>query len=552
VNALLDRLPVPIADAARAAWGEGVDFVRRFDPAYRHSQAEIARNRDAALARMRDLGCDTAAAFSGTVLIDGSWYNPNYWWRLTLLRRALGTSKAREVGFLGRYQQRASRKTMRDLGVGAFVRYADFRPGNADARRQAEALVAAAAGPDDVGKWQLPDGYPAACAYDTFLKNLRTAEVDPRDPRLPALVCELLVSLEASKRLLDAVKPTLVVLSSAINFDCGTLAWIAAQRGIPVVALYGCFGVARFWKVLPGDGIFRPLDGLTAAEMDALPAPVAQALADVGRDYIRKRLAGQTTDHGAVYAFGVSDQKIDRAALAEQFGWDPAKPIVAVYAANWFDYPKSFGASQFRDFLDWIAFTLEQAAANRDVNWLFRPHPCDEWYGGITLDDLVSDRGLPNVRLSPKRWNGAAVMAIADGVVTMHGTAAIEYSCLGKPALIADQGWYDRSGFAVASADRAAYKAALLKCDWLGIDMQERQRRAEIFAGWFFGHPDWQGRLLVDDDFRQNKLWADFLPLIAANGPALAAECDAIAAWYRAPASHLHSFKMRRSAAFAA
>ncbi len=547
----IDKLPAPVAGLARTTWDCAARLARSFDPRFRRMQAEISTLREPALARMCELAAGPTSPFEGTVLIDGTWYNPNYWWRLTLLRRALGTAGAREIGLLGRYQAAAARHAFGAMGISRTADFTKYREVSGELERQADALISGSKTPDDILDWRLPEQFPAACAYDAFLKNLRVAAVDPRDGRLRGNVVDLLASLAAARRLLDETRPSLVLLSSAINYECGSIAWVAAQRGIPVVVLYGCFGVPRFWKVLPGDGIFRPLDSISASDMDRLPVEKRDALAELGRRYIHTRLTGGTRDHGAIYAFGVSDQKVDRQAIAAQFGWDHRKPIVAVYAANWFDYPKSFGAVQFRDFLDWISFTLDLAAKNSDVNWIFRPHPCDEWYGGITLDDLVSDRGFENVRLSPKRWNGAAMIAAADAVVTMHGTAAIEYSCLGKPALIADRGWYDASGFAISTRDRQDYSRALTDCDWLRTDMRERSRRAEIFAGWFFGHPGWQAEFMTDDDFRKDELWGQFGRLSGAMPGELDMECRAIREWYESGAVHLHSFKMERAGAFA-
>jgi hypothetical protein len=548
----MNGLAIPIIDAARVVWDGAAALRRRLDPRHRQRDAAIDRERQAALAAFSQIASGAPTRFDGTVLIDGSWYNPNYWWRLTLLRRALGTGAAREVGFLGKYQRRASARDFNALGISEILRHADFQPRDASlARALARELLGATASAEDVLKWELPFGYPAACAYDGILKHQRTAAVDPRDPWLRRYVVELIQSLEASSQLLDEVRPSLVLLSSAINFECGTLAWIAAQRGIPVVVLYGCFGVPRFWKVLPGDGIYKPLDGITAPEMDALPGPIQDALALAGRKYMDLRFAGGTRDHGAVYAFGVSDKKIDRAAFFDMYGWNPDKPIVAVYAANWFDFPKSFGGVQFRDFLDWINTTIDCAGANSGVNWLFRPHPCDEWYGGITLHDVVSDRGWPHVKLTPPRWNGAAVMNLADAVVTMHGTAAIEYSCFGKPALIADRGWYHEAGFALQAADRRSYAEALGRRWWDGVDMPARKRRAEIFAGWFFCHPAWQDSLVVDDDFRALELWKQFAALLRDSGHLVDAECKTIRDWFASDVTHLHSFKMAHATSFA-
>ena len=549
---LINALPYPIARAARIAINGTRNLHKLVSPNERHRARKIRKSRNTAEVFFKELAQSSPHRFKGTVLIDGSWINPNFWWRLTLARRALGTAHTHEVGYLGKFQRQISSETFQAIGVDQVVRHDDYFPDHhRQAIQQATALISNAQSSDDVLNWELPYGYPAACAYDGILKHQKSAEVDLKDPDLVKYTTQLLLSLEASSQLLDEVKPQILLLSSAINFESGTLAWIASQRNIEVVVIYGCFGVPRFWKVTPDNGIFKPLDTITADEMDALVPETQDRLARVGRSYMQSRLSGQTQDHGAIYAFGVSNVRVSREGLCQEYGWDPQKPIVSVYASNWFDFPKSFGATQFRDFLDFIKATLDKASDTTSVNWLFRPHPCDEWYGGVTLKDLVKADGLDHVKLTPKRWKGDDVMRLSDAVVTMHGTAAIEYASLGKPVLIADQGWYHKAGFAKWVETREAYLNNLSMPWWEGLDLDERKKRSEIFAGWFFCHPDWQQDLLVDDDFRNQELWSQFPNLVDGKMDILERECQSIRDWINSDQPHYHSFKMKSTTAYA-
>lgn len=482
------------------------------------------------------------------VLVDAMYDNPNYWVRYALLRAALGLAGTHEVGVLGPYRARQCGRTLRRLGIAERLRITDLHGDRARHRARASQLLAGTRTPDDILAWTLPGDVPADFLYDGLLKRQRAAEVDVRDPRLTTHVAEALASIEAAERLLRSRRFDLIVLSHAVNVQFAALAWLATSRGIPVVLAQGHYGVPRFVKLLAPEDVYDTNDRPKAADGDALPAHRAAMLAAAGRAYLDRRLAGGTDDLGARYAFQRASQGVTRQALAERFGWDPERPIIGVYASNWFDFPHGCGMTQFRDFLDWMRATLDVALANRHVNWLFKAHPCDEWYGGVTLADLVPPlEGHGHVRLVPGEWNGSALLHALDGVVTVHGTAGIEYAAAGKPVLVADRGWYHDFGFVRWPRSRAEYVQALATDWWKDLDLEATTRRARIFAGWYFTRPTWQGGLVLEDDPQQGSIYRTAPRLLTADPDALRRELETIRAWFDSRSRHYHTYKMSQA-----
>jgi hypothetical protein len=201
--------------------------------------------------------------------------------------------------------------------------------------------------------------------------------------------------------------------------------------------------------------------------------------------------------------------------------------------------------SYFRDFLDWTQATLSAAQGQRRVNWLFKAHPCDQWYGGVTLADLMPPLDANgHVQLAPMNWNGSAVLDAMDAVVTYHGTVGIEAAAAGKPVLVADRGWYHDAGFVTWPRSREEYLNALGADWWKAIDLHATRRRAQVFAGWYFGRPSWQRGFILDDDSAQASIYARLPRLFAENGEPLRRELDTIRAWYDSDRRHYHTFKM--------
>ena len=523
----------------------GVAIARLLTPETLHKSYGHTRSRRRGEAALADFMASAEPRFGGAVLVDGMWDNPNYWIRYALFRAAVGSAGGREIGVVGTHRARQGRRTLERFGVGRTVQILDLRGDMAAHRREAWRMLAATTTPGDVLEWRLPEGVPADFVYDGILKRQRAASVDLQDGRLVEYVTEALASIAAARRLLDSDRFELLLLSHAVNFQFAALAWIAARRRIPVVLLYGNYGVPRYVKLHRVEDLYDTTNRPTGAELDALPEGRQDALAAVGSAYLEKRLAGGTDDMGARYAYQKAGANVSRAALVERFGWDPARPIVGVYASNWFDFPHPCGMTHFRDFLDWTEATLGAAQGQRGVNWLFKAHPCDQWYGGVTLSDLMPplDAG-GHVQLAPTDWNGSAVLDAVDAIVTYHGTIGIEAAAAGKPVLVADRGWYHDAGFVTWPGSRDEYLNALAGDWWKAVDLHATRRRAQVFAGWYFGRPAWQRGFVLADDTVQAPIYAQVPRLLTENPEAIGRELDTIRAWFASDRRHYHTYKM--------
>ena len=125
------------------------------------------------------------------------------------------------------------------------------------------------------------------------------------------------------------------------------------------------------------------------------------------------------------------------------------EPVIVIYTHCWFDCPHAFGMDRFRDFEDWVLTTYKSIIENTNFIWLFRAHPGEDWYGGITLKDILPKDLPDHIFILPKQLSGKSVMKIASGLITYHGTSAIEYASCGKPVIVADKGWYHQADFVI-------------------------------------------------------------------------------------------------------
>lgn len=397
--------------------------------------------------------------------------------------------------------------------------------------------------------WNLPTNFPAATLYDHVLKRQRKASIVLSDPMIEDYVADVLSAIAAAEQHLDTYRPDLLLLSHTINPMGASLAWVAAQRGISCITLFGIYGLPRYWRINAPSDFWDCMDRPSGHDIDALSPAKAEALAAIGKTYLERRLSGQTNDLGSQFAFAQGSLP-DRKMLADLYGWTEDRPVIAVYASNWFDYPHAMGMTRFRDFLDWVLATKEAAVASNHAYWLFRPHPVDQWYGGITLKDVLPATMAPHVRLAPMEWSGMAVTQMADALVTYHGTAGIEYAALGKPVLVADRGWYHDCGFVVFPKSRTEYLSMLTGPWWNAISPSVAANRAQIFAGWYFCAPLWQNGLVLEDDSKQNKLHAGIIRRLQDYPDAVEHEISTIRDWFLSGERMYHTYKMGHAEAY--
>lgn len=485
-----------------------------------------------------------------SVLVDGMWDNPNYWQRLTVVRRGLRLTKSQETGIIGKYSRERVRGIFRIFGVRRYwdvEKSANLLRDTGEARRMLEGVECA----DDFMKLRLPLGFPSQLVYDEILKRQRAGVLDINDRRLPSYVATAVACIRSAERYFAGHDISLVILSHALGYTYGSIAWAAIKKGIPVVVLYGDFGHSKFIKLSSESDIFRYPERPEAIDMETIGEDQKEKLERVGLQQINARISGKTNDTGSIYAYQKRIESVDSTIICEKYGWDTSKPIVGVYCSNWYDFPHASGLTEFRDFVDWTESTMEVAKEVKDVNWLFKAHPCDDWYGRINgkkLIDMVGEIDSDNIQLADKSWNGKELISSLTGVVTCHGTIGMEATVMEKPVLVPYQGWYGHAGFVQVAKSKKEYFELLRTNWWEGMSKKENKRLASEFAGWQYCIPDWYGNCIFKDDAEQDNIYSELESFLEINSSSLIKESEEVALWMdSSDDAYFHVYTMKKA-----
>lgn len=269
------------------------------------------------------------------------------------------------------------------------------------------------------------------------------------------LVFRALFNFHASHTLFCRHNVRAVVTSHNVYAEFGILCRIAHWHGaaiflkdMDVFRVYGAQSnvYEHFLRVSPEE----LQDGL------ADPTVVTRA-----EDYFNRRMNGAIDQVDLNNAYG-NKQAYEKTLLLDMFGADPYKKTVFVLAHAFSDAPHVGGKLAFDDYYDWLRHTLRQLSSNRDLNVFVKPHPSSYMWGengGVEM--LLQELGTTNIHVTPSDFSTLSIKSIADYVVTARGTAGLEFSGLGIPAITCGEGFYSGFGIAFEYLDRDGYFNAL-------------------------------------------------------------------------------------------
>ena len=478
-----------------------------------------------------------------SLLLDGGFYNLGYFYRLQLIRSALKSSQIKEHAFIWDCNIKVCRNFLNSIGIKNIHSLENKLDKNLI--NKAQELIQKINSNSDLIKIKLPHLIPGEYLYDMILKNQRKGSVDINDKNLKEYIYKFLCWIKFSEDLLNKSAPDILLLSHSISCQSAPMAWIASKRGIPTIILGGGFGTPRFWKIIKSTDIFCGTGRPVKNDFKNTPNHKKAKLSFVGKDYLSKRISGKSSDLGARYAYQKKTKDISELAINKK-----ERKIVAIYSSALFDFPHCYGMKRFNDMLDWLKLTIEKASLNENIIWLLKPHPIEQWYGGDKLSDFINFKLPENIILLPYSYSGKDVLNISDGLVTFHGTSAIEYAAMGKPVLVPDRGWYHDCDFVLFPKSRQDY-ANLLTQNWLKyIDVEKAKKNAELFAGIFYGIPRWQKNLILPDD-ADREILREKLPDIVKNQKKIIhKEVSLIRKWINSESKVYHIFKIEKNKVF--
>ena len=141
-------------------------------------------------------------------------------------------------------------------------------------------------------------------------------------------------------------------------------------------------------------------------------------------------------------------------------------------------------------------------------------------------------------------WDPISLLDAVSAIVTCFGSIGVEATCLGKPVLVADHGWYSHLGFVRTAPSANSFLALLADEWWKQMDMTAARERALVVSALFWGVPEWQGNFILQDDSLQDALFSRIPEIVLENRGAAEREIEELRNWYQSDQVNIHHYKM--------
>lgn len=169
---------------------------------------------------------------------------------------------------------------------------------------------------------------------------------------------------------------------------------------------------------------------------------------------------------------------------------DCSKPLVVIFAHVFADAPHSSEQLLFHDYYHWLDQTLQFIATIQDVNWLVKPHPAGKVYSEQGEVEKLVEKARKhaktnNLFIFPEKVTSANLSEWADAIVTVQGTAGIEFACFGLPVILAGKAFYSEEGFTFDPTSRENYFSLLSNIATLPSLTSEQIRQAKLIYSAF-------------------------------------------------------------------
>ena len=352
----------------------------------------------------------------------------------------------------------------------------------------------------------------------------RSGMLDRADPEVAAATHAFRITSAimeiAAERLLDRVRPDVVVLLNGKFIEERRIADAARRRGIRVFTYE--IGTQRGTVVCSTDS------DIPAVELNIDDLWAARADIDLGQDEERELDVALAARRGG----GGGSQQYYRAVRGVDRATD--RPLVAVFTNVSWDTAvigKDAGAGSMFEWLDDIL----AAAEGSPFEIVVRVHPAETRLPALVTREQVAvllqgrQQSLPtNVRVVPPEepLDTYALIDAADAVMVFSSTVGLEAAALGKPVAVAGGTHYRGRGFTLDLTNRGEVAGLLRDDAWMSAD-QARTARARRYAHAFLCRAMVPFRAVEDESFGDPVFRYDSVAELAAGRDA---ELDAICA----------------------
>lgn len=329
--------------------------------------------------------------------------------------------------------------------------------------------------------------------YDTYIRMIDGKYSPQKDFKLFKFIVTAINNYKAATKVFDNNNVGYLVVADKCYLNHGILYRVAVQRGI------NTFLPVKELKLIHQDNIYTHIyhPELSLKEMSDKLSEV-----DFDREvetYFKARFSGNI-DQIDVLSSYKNKKMYSKKSIEELLNLDPEKKHIIIMPHAFSDFPH-ISNGLYSDYYVWLVNLLKVIRDVDNVNWLIKPHPTSYVFNEIgAVENLLDELGVYNVKVVPSDMNTASIKDFADVILTVRGTAGLEFSTFGIPVVTAGEGCYSGYGIDISSSSISEYESRVKNLDKISrLDEMSINRAKMVFY-----------YLFIKKNGRLDYLWNDF------------------------------------------
>lgn len=322
-----------------------------------------------------------------------------------------------------------------------------------------------------------PIGY---FVYDSYLRSMGEGTVNVHDLEYIKFIYGAVLLFHKYQMVFDEKRYNLYFASEPRYIGGGISSTVAIRKGVKVIVRKGgpARVCARLYQNLASLNVGPHHPDLEQYQ-DLLDSENIEAI-EWANTYIENLTKGivDECDYNAVNAYRNSRDLMRDEFLSMFPDKSEYKYMVVIMSHIFTDAVHGYWDMLFVDYATWLRRTLEIATRRNDVLWIVKPHPSESNYKlNTTAYDIYKKfKRYRNIKFLPAGVSIISLTDIIDAIVTVRGTAAIEYSCLGIPVIMAGSSPFDGGEFCRKPKSEEEYEKLLLYGEFRGLSEAEIHR----------------------------------------------------------------------------
>ncbi len=295
------------------------------------------------------------------------------------------------------------------------------------------------------------------CVYDNMIRTTKACTVEKIGwVNFPKLY-EIFADLSCMYRIFCKKSPNYYIPFERCHKE-GAFAIMAAYLGAHVVQ---CTSNGRIIYLGKEQSVLvRAQDLERIAIEEYMNKEYPDEYLDKVKEYLRERFSGKG-EQEVVNAFA-NKEIVSRKEFVEKNKLDPGKKNVVIMSHVFSDEPHSSAFLLFRDYYTWYEETLKMASKIKNVNWIVKAHPSRRKYGEEEeAYNVFLKYKSSHIVWCAEEYSTESLVDVADIILTVQGSAGTEFSCFGKPIVLAGKSFYSGYGFTIDPKTVDEYREVL-------------------------------------------------------------------------------------------